>query len=173
MPYWGQDGVHDIYRDWHEVMAEYDGDRALCGEAWLPTLKKTALWVRPDEMHQAFNFAFLESPWRAADLREVITTSISAADHVGAPSTWVLSNHDVVRHPSRLGSADPSLKVNGVFATDPQHTDPAAARRWSTGSPPTSSPATRTPIPRCRVSSPPRRRRVPSSTATPTSRPAP
>jgi alpha-glucosidase len=55
-PYWGQDGVHEIYRDWHRVLAEYDGDRALCAEAWLPTVDRTAEWVRSDEMHQAFNF---------------------------------------------------------------------------------------------------------------------
>ena len=45
VPYWGQDEVHDIYRDWNRVLAEYDGDRALCGEAWLPTLQKTALII--------------------------------------------------------------------------------------------------------------------------------
>ena len=58
-------------------------------------------------------------------------------------------------------------------ASDPKppvcrSTDPAAARRWSTGGPPTSCPATRTPIPRCPACWPPRRRPVPSSTATPT-----
>ena len=65
VPYWGQDSVHDVYRDWNKVVAEYDGDRALCAEAWLPTIEKTALWVRPDEMHQAFNFTYLETPWDA------------------------------------------------------------------------------------------------------------
>ncbi|MFL2000882.1 glycoside hydrolase family 13 protein [Microbacterium sp. A1-JK] len=103
VPYWGQPGVHEIYRDWHEVLAQYDGDRALCAEAWLPTIEKTALWVRPDEMHQAFNFVFLETHWDAADLRSVIDESLRAYGAVGAPSTWVLSNHDVVRHASRLG----------------------------------------------------------------------
>ena len=31
----------------------------LCAEAWVDTLEKTALWVRPDEMSQAFNFAYM------------------------------------------------------------------------------------------------------------------
>ena len=31
-----------------------------------PRSTKTALWVRPDEMHQAFNFAYLETGWDAA-----------------------------------------------------------------------------------------------------------
>src|SRR3546814_4716546 len=67
VPYWGQPGVHEIYRDWHMLLAEYDGDRALCAEAWMPSVAKTALWVRPDEMHQAFNFEYLETDWDAED----------------------------------------------------------------------------------------------------------
>jgi alpha-glucosidase len=102
VPYWGQPGVHDIYRDWHALLAEYDGDRALCAEAWLPTIAQTAQWVRPDEMHQAFNFEYLETEWDAGALRLVIDESLRAYPEVGAPSTWVLSNHDVVRHASRL-----------------------------------------------------------------------
>ena len=102
VPYWGQPGVHEVYRDWHVLLAEYDGDRALAAEAWLPSPAKTALWVRPDEMHQAFNFEYLETPWNAPKLRAVIAESLAAYGAVGAPSTWVLSNHDVIRHASRL-----------------------------------------------------------------------
>jgi len=101
-PFWAQDGVHEIYRDWHNVLAAYDGDRVLCAEAWVEPLTKLARWVRPDEMHQAFNFSYLETPWTGPALRRIIDNSISAFAGVGAPSTWVLSNHDVVRHASRL-----------------------------------------------------------------------
>jgi alpha-glucosidase len=101
-PFWAQDGVHEIFRDWHELLAEYEGDRVLCAEAWVEPLTKLARWVRPDEMHQAFNFSYLETPWAGPSLRRVIDDSISAFAGVGAPSTWVLSNHDVVRHASRL-----------------------------------------------------------------------
>ena len=58
-PYWAQDGVHEIYRSWHEVLDEYEGDRVLCAEAWVEPLTKLARWVRPDEMQQAFNFTYL------------------------------------------------------------------------------------------------------------------
>ncbi len=54
-------------------------------------------------MHQTFNFPYLTTPWDAAALRTVIDASLAAYGEVGAPSTWVLSNHDVVRHASRLG----------------------------------------------------------------------
>ena len=119
VPYWGQDGVHEIYRDWHELMAEYAGDRALCAEAWLPTAEKTARWVRPGEMHQAFNFAYLETPWDAAALRAVVTDSLRIYGAVGAPSTWVLSNHDVVRHASRLALTAENPQGHGIGPRSP------------------------------------------------------
>ncbi len=124
VPYWGQDGVHEIYRDWHALLAEYDGDRALCGEAWLPTLAKTALWVRPDEMHQTFNFIYLETGWDAAELRDVISASLHEFGAVGAPSTWVLSNHDVVRHASRLALTEENPQGTGIGPNTPGKPDP-------------------------------------------------
>ncbi|QEV98723.1 glycoside hydrolase family 13 protein [Microbacterium caowuchunii] len=114
VPYWGQPGVHDVYRDWHLVLEEYPGHRALCAEAWLPTPDKTALWVRPDEMHQAFNFPYAMTEWDAAALRTVITDSLRAFPAVGAPATWVLSNHDVIRHASRLALTAPSPQGEGI-----------------------------------------------------------
>ncbi len=113
-PMWDQEGVHEIYRDWHAVLAEYDGDRALVAEAWVQPLARLARYVRPDEMHQAFNFDFLLSPWRAEDLRTVVTDSLREMGAVGAPATWVLSNHDVVRHTSRLGLPVGTPKPNGI-----------------------------------------------------------
>lgn len=125
VPYWGQDEVHDIYRDWHQVLAEYDGDRALCGEAWLPTLKKTALWVRPDEMHQTFNFPYLMTPWDAEALGSVIRESLEEFGKVGAPSTWVLSNHDVVRHATRLALTAENPQGEGIGPLTPNKPDTA------------------------------------------------
>jgi alpha-glucosidase len=118
---WDQDAVHDVYRRWHKVLAEYgEPDRILVAEAWVRPQERAVRYVRPDEMHQAFNFDFLMSQWRAGDLREVIESSLVAADSVGAPSTWVLSNHDVVRHVSRLGLPVGKRRPNGISAEDPQ-----------------------------------------------------
>ncbi|WP_150953897.1 glycoside hydrolase family 13 protein [Microbacterium testaceum] len=129
VPYWGQPGVHDVWREWHEVLAAYDGDRALCAEAWLPTVEQTALWVRPDEMHQAFNFHYLETTWDAAALRDVITESLRAYGEVGAPSTWVLSNHDVVRHASRLALTAENPQGAGIGPNSPGQPDPVKGLR--------------------------------------------
>lgn len=55
-------------------------------------------------MHQAFNFQYLSTSWDAAELRKVIDTSLDAMRPVGAPTTWVLSNHDVTRHTTRFAN---------------------------------------------------------------------
>jgi alpha-glucosidase len=101
------------------VLAEYEGDRVLCAEAWVEPLTKLARWVRPDEMHQAFNFTYLETPWSATSLRRTIDTSIAAFATVGAPSTWVLSNHDVVRHATRLALTAPNPQGDGLGPDSP------------------------------------------------------
>ncbi|MFE7095856.1 glycoside hydrolase family 13 protein [Streptomyces erythrochromogenes] len=104
MPFFDQDGVHEIYRSWRRILDEYQGDRVLVAEAWTPTVERTARYVRPDEMQQAFNFQYLTSDWEATALREVIDGSLAAMRPVGAPTTWVLSNHDVTRHATRFAN---------------------------------------------------------------------
>ncbi|MEU4371424.1 glycoside hydrolase family 13 protein [Micromonospora chersina] len=105
-PFRDLDGVHEIYRDWRRVADSYPGDRALIGEVWLPDRQRFANYLRPDELHAAFNFDFLGCAWDAAALRESIDGTLSAHAPVGAPATWVLSNHDVTRHVTRYGRAD-------------------------------------------------------------------
>ncbi|WP_347355004.1 glycoside hydrolase family 13 protein [Intrasporangium sp.] len=120
-PCWDQDGVHEIYRSWRAVCDSYGTPaRILCAEAWVEPPERAARYTRPDEMHQAFNFDFLLAPWIAADLVAVIRASLAATDAVGAPATWVLSNHDVVRHATRLGYAPGTRRRNGIGAGDPQ-----------------------------------------------------
>ncbi|MFD5738045.1 glycoside hydrolase family 13 protein [Streptomyces sioyaensis] len=107
LPFFDQDGVHAIHRTWRRLLDGYGeahGTQVIgVAEAWAPTPERLALYVRPDELHQAFNFQFLNAPWQAGALRAVIDASIAATASVGAPTTWVLSNHDVVRHTTRLG----------------------------------------------------------------------
>lgn len=119
-PWWGQPGVHEIYRDWRTLVDEYPGDRVLVAEAWVNPLTELAQWVRPDEMHQAFNFEYLSAGWDAAEIREVINLSLAAFSQVGAPSTWVLSNHDVVRHASRLALTGVNPQGAGIGPLSPE-----------------------------------------------------
>ncbi|MFB7332354.1 glycoside hydrolase family 13 protein [Streptomyces adustus] len=100
-PYYDRDEVHEIYRDWRRVLDAYTPPRTAVAEAWVPGARR-ALYARPDELGQAFNFEYLEAGWSADELRSVITDSLATARTAGASATWVLSNHDVVRHASRL-----------------------------------------------------------------------
>ncbi|MEP9384771.1 glycoside hydrolase family 13 protein [Nocardioides sp. KR10-350] len=102
-PMWDQPEIHEIYRSWHCVLAEYPGDRMLVAEAWTQSPESLARYVRPDEMQQAFNFAWLLADWSAKEFEEVVRGTLAALAPVGASATWVLSNHDVERHPTRYG----------------------------------------------------------------------
>ncbi|MFB7292285.1 glycoside hydrolase family 13 protein [Actinacidiphila glaucinigra] len=119
LPFFDQDGVHEIHRAWRRLLDSYSpgprpealpAERIGVAEAWAPNAGRMALYVRPDEMHQAFNFHFLQCPWEAGAMRTVIEESLAATVSVGAPTTWVLSNHDVVRHVTRYGDGPAGLR---------------------------------------------------------------
>ncbi|NKX55779.1 glycoside hydrolase family 13 protein [Arthrobacter mobilis] len=102
-PLFDRDEVHEIFSQWRAVLNEYNPPRAAVAEAWAPTVARRALYARPTELGQAFNFDLLEAGWDAAAFRAVIGANLAEAELSGASSTWVLSNHDVVRHASRYG----------------------------------------------------------------------
>nr|WP_240506344.1 glycoside hydrolase family 13 protein [Thermoactinospora rubra] len=104
VPYFDQDGVHEIYREWRPILDSYPGGRMAVAEAWVSSPARLARYIGPDELHQAFNFDFLLAGFDAKSFREVIDKSLTEARIVGAPTTWVLSNHDVKRHVTRYGS---------------------------------------------------------------------
>jgi alpha-glucosidase len=109
-PHWDVDEVHDVYRGWRRVLDDYPGDRVFVGEIWVQTVDRLALYLRPDELHTAFNFAFLTADFSAPALRQAVDDSMRALERVGAPPTWVLSNHDVVRHVTRYGGGELGLR---------------------------------------------------------------
>ncbi|MDX6295364.1 MAG: alpha-glucosidase [Kribbellaceae bacterium] len=119
--YTDHDEVHEVYRAWRRITDEYDA-RFLVGEMWMPDQERFALYLRPDEMHTAFNFDFLSRPWDADELRASIDLTLATHVPIGAPPTWVLSNHDVTRPVTKYGRADTSFshadRKHGM-ATDP------------------------------------------------------
>jgi alpha-glucosidase len=106
-PTYDQPAVHDIHRRWRSIADEYadtpQGPRVFVAEAWLSPADRLAQYVRPNELHSAFNFDALRCAWDAAELREVIDHTTENLWAVGAPATWVLSNHDTIRHRTRYG----------------------------------------------------------------------
>jgi alpha-glucosidase len=94
-----QPEVHDIYRDWHRLAEQYDGDRVLVGEVVFSDLQRVVPYLRPDELQLAFNFSLVFQPWEADKLRASIDESLRTLPIV----TWVFENHDVTRIVTRFG----------------------------------------------------------------------
>jgi alpha-glucosidase len=104
-PLWDRDEVHDIYAEWRRVFNEYDPPRAAVAEAWVHPSRRPR-YASPAGLGQAFNFDLLEANWNAGEFLRVITDGLADAQRHGASTTWVLSNHDVVRHASRYALPD-------------------------------------------------------------------
>jgi Glycosidases len=105
-PHLDRDELHDIYRAWRAIADSYPEPRVLVGEVWLDDPQRFAAYLRPDEMHTAFNFDFMIQPWSASALRDAIARTLREHAPVGAPPTWVLSNHDITRPVTRYGRED-------------------------------------------------------------------
>jgi alpha-glucosidase len=118
-PFMDRDPIHVIYRRWREVADGYPEPRVLVGEVWLPDAERLARYLRPDELHTAFNFDFLVCPWEHNRLRSSIESSLAAHALVDATSTWVLSNHDVTRPVTRYGREDTSFSFEAKRAGTP------------------------------------------------------
>lgn len=129
MPFLDQEGVHAIYRRWREILDSYDHEPMMVAEAWVSPLPRMFRYVREGEFQQTFNFTFLMSGWEAESMTSAIQRSMVEAGKVGATNTWVLSNHDTVRHTSRYGLSDPSSYPAGITAEDEQPDEELGRRR--------------------------------------------
>ena len=97
--------THELIRGMRELVDSYPGDRLLLGEVYLLSTRRVAQYYgRDDELHLSFNFPPLHTPWNGPRWRQQIADTRHYIDGRGAWPTWVLSNHDNVRHRSRYGS---------------------------------------------------------------------
>jgi alpha-glucosidase len=100
---WDRDALHEHLRMFRRLLDSYPGERMAVGEAWVADPDRLARYVRPDELNLTFNFELVESAWGAKQFRTAIEQSLDSMGRVGAPATWVLSNHDVDRAATRYG----------------------------------------------------------------------
>lgn len=101
-PFWDRDEVHEIYAEWRAVFNEYTPPRTAVAEAWVHSTRR-ARYASPEGLGQAFNFDLLQADFNGQEFRDIITHNLAEAAASGASSTWVFSNHDVVRHATRYG----------------------------------------------------------------------
>lgn len=114
-----RDEVHAIYRDWRKLFDEYDPPRVAVAEAWVHPNRRPA-YASEEGLGQAFNFDLLASGWDAAQFRRVIEDNLAMSSQTGSSSTWVMSNHDVIRPVTRLvipgyGSSTDSFDLESAW----------------------------------------------------------
>ena len=113
-PHWDVDSVHEIFRRWRAIADTYAGERVFVAEAVVNGAERLSRYLRPDEMHTAFNFPYMKSAWEPGALREVIDATLEACAPLGTASTWVLTSHDEIRPVTRYGRPTTS----SAFITD-------------------------------------------------------
>ncbi|MFE1644033.1 alpha-amylase family glycosyl hydrolase [Microbacterium sp. P01] len=111
-PITDRDDVHEVYAEWRQVFDSYDPPRTAVAEAWVARDRRQR-YASAEGLGQAFNFDLLEADFDAAQFRAIVADNIDLAESSGSSTTWVLSNHDVVRHATRYGLPDPDRAPDG------------------------------------------------------------
>ncbi|MET0933737.1 MAG: glycoside hydrolase family 13 protein [Mycetocola sp.] len=106
-PLWDRDEVHAIYAEWRALFNSYTPPRTAVAEAWVESSRRHR-YASPEGLGQAFNFDLLEAKFDAVTFRRIVTENLALAAMSGSSTTWVLSNHDVVRHATRYGLPEPT-----------------------------------------------------------------
>jgi alpha-glucosidase len=102
--------IIEVVREMRAVTDEYDGERVLIGEAYLPLDRLMEYYgaetgFKMDGLQLPFNFGLLLVPeWGTQEVESVIERYEDALPG-GAWPNWVLGNHDNPRVASRIGFA--------------------------------------------------------------------
>jgi alpha-glucosidase len=102
---WNQDDVLDVWREWRKVADGYD-ERAFVGEVFLYDMDRVSQYVGRQKLHQAFNFVVARTPFDADAIRTTLRRALQLFLRHDTAPTWVLSNHDLVRHATRFGGGE-------------------------------------------------------------------
>jgi alpha-glucosidase len=107
--------THGLLREIRRLVDGYPGARVIVGEVNLHDASAIRTYYGAgDELHMAFNFLPLTTPWRAEDWRGVIEVVERDLGRDAWP-TWVLSNHDSRRHRTRLGGSEAVSRAAAVL----------------------------------------------------------
>jgi alpha-glucosidase len=101
--------VHDVLRRWRTISGEYASPRVLLGETNVDTLENLAAYYGSgdDELHMGFNFPFIEAPFEAPELSDIVARTEALLPPTAWP-VWTGSNHDVSRLATRWCGGDPA-----------------------------------------------------------------
>jgi alpha-glucosidase len=108
--------VHNVLRRWRSLAGGYEPERLLVGETWVMDLDELAsFYGRNDELQLAFNFPFMFAGLDATALAGVVERTDAALPDRALP-IWALSNHDVVRFPTRMCDEDDAKVRSALLA---------------------------------------------------------
>ncbi len=113
-PIFDRDEVQDIYAEWRELFNSYDPPRTAVAEAWVDS-DRVPRYANQNSLGQAFNFDLLQADFDADQFKKIVSHNVELAKGSDSSSTWVLSNHDVVRHPTRYGLPVPTRDKDGIL----------------------------------------------------------
>jgi alpha-glucosidase len=99
--------VHEVLRRWRALADAQEPRRILVGETYVLDLDHLMTFYGngSDELHMAFNFLFVWSPFDAGRLRTIVEGTEALLPAGGWP-VWTGSNHDVGRMVSRWCGGD-------------------------------------------------------------------
>ncbi len=99
--------VHDVLKRFRRTADAYDPPRVLLGETLVHSVEQVAEFYGDDddELHLALNFPFTSSELSAPELRAIVRRTERLLGPDNWP-TWTLSNHDLVRFPTRWAAED-------------------------------------------------------------------
>jgi alpha-glucosidase len=99
--------THEVLRRWRALADAYEPERVLLGETWVMDVEQmVAFYGRgSDELHLAFNFAFMFAGLDRPALAEVVAKTEQLLPSDAWP-VWALSSHDVARFPTRICAED-------------------------------------------------------------------
>lgn len=104
-----RDDVHEVYAQWRRVFNSYDPPRTAVAEAWVAT-DRVPKYASAESLGQSFNFDLLRADFAAQEFHDIVARNLALAAESGSSSTWVLSNHDVFRHPTRYALPHPAVE---------------------------------------------------------------
>jgi len=108
--------IHNVLRSWRSLASGYEPERLLVGETWVMDLEELArFYGRDDELHLALNFPFMFAGFEAPALADVVERTEAMLPRDALP-VWALSNHDVVRFPTRMCDEDDAKIRSALLA---------------------------------------------------------
>ncbi|MGB9179326.1 MAG: alpha-glucosidase [Pyrinomonadaceae bacterium] len=109
---------HNVLRRFRRMTNQYEGERVLIGEIWVPKIEQLMPYYGPNnEIHLPFNFFFSTEVKKldAAGFRAVVEKSERVL--LGRPTTYVLSNHDDLRRAyTRFGDGQHNDEIAKLVA---------------------------------------------------------